>query len=116
MQDVTLEKLADDYAERTASEVMKVVGAFCTRPKVGKDVELFAKIVLATKGIVADKALQKTAHVLKVRYLTNVVAILRDPAHMIRIACKDPLHRTGRFEQQYNRLFGERHSVIKAGG
>jgi hypothetical protein len=48
--------------------------------------------------------------------MTNVVAILRDPAHMIRIACKDPLHRIGRFEQQYKRLFSDRHSVIKAGG
>ena len=77
------------------------------------DEGLYQKFCVATKGIVADGALQKTAHVLKLKAMPNVVLILRDPAHVIRIACKEPLHRTGRFEEQYKRLFGDRHALLK---
>ena len=58
-------------------------------------------------------ALQKTAHFLKLQAMPNVVLVLRDPAHVIRIACKEPLQRTGRFEEHYKRLFGDRHALLK---
>jgi hypothetical protein len=36
----------------------------------------------------------------------NIVALCQDPCLMARIACKDPLQTTGRFEAQQERLFG----------
>jgi len=45
--------------------------------------------------------------------MPNVVLVLRDPARVIRIACKEPLRRTGRFEEQYKRLFGDRHALLE---
>ena len=90
LKGATLEELAEDYSSRTADEVMKVVGAFCRPLGETRDDAVYDKIVSATKGIVADKALQKAAHMLKLKYLPNVRVLLRDPAHMIRLACKSP--------------------------
>lgn len=114
LKGATLEELAEDYSSRTADEVMKVVGAFCRPLGETRDDAVYDKIVSATKGIVADKALQKAGHMLKLKYLPNVRVLLRDPAHMIRLACKEPLHRTGRFEEQYKRLFSDQHALFKA--
>eukprot|EP00974_Lingulodinium_polyedra_P094476 9157986-Lingulodinium_polyedra.AAC.1 len=46
--------------------------------------------------------------------MPNVVLIQRDPARFIRIACRDPLVRTGRFEGQNARLFTKKHVVPKS--
>ena len=43
----------------------------------------------------------------------NTVIIMRDPAHIIRISCRDPLHDAGAFSEQYDRLFSRRHAVLK---
>jgi hypothetical protein len=40
-----------------------------------------------------------------------MVLILRDPAHAVRIACRDPLHAETRFKEQMDRLFG-RHGLV----
>ena len=45
--------------------------------------------------------------------MPNLILVQRDPAHMIRIACRDPLVRTGRFEEQHARLFIARHALLK---
>ena len=110
---ITLSDLQEDYAQRTAREILRVVEQFCTPLGDVIDESLYRKLCTATKGIVADGALQKTAHFLKLQAMPNVVLVLRDPAHVIRIACKEPLHRTGRFEEQYKRLFGDRHALLK---
>ena len=110
---ITLSELQDDYAQRTAREILRVVEKFCTPFGDVKDESLYRKVCIATKGIVADGAWQKTAHFLKLEAMPNVVLVLRDPAHVIRIACKEPLHRTGRFEEQYKRLFGDQHALLK---
>ena len=38
--------------------------------------------------------------------------VLRDPAHAIRIACRDPLATEDRIGEQWQRLTGGKHSVL----
>jgi hypothetical protein len=40
--------------------------------------------------------------------MPNIVLISRDPAHMLRIAAKDPLLKSNRFGTQHERLFGKK--------
>ena len=94
LQGVTLQDMAEDYGERTSREVLNVMQAFCAVDGV-LDEALFKKFCAATRSLVVDGALLKTCHMLKLRSLPNVQLILRDPAHAIRIAVKEPLCRTG---------------------
>ena len=103
----TLSDLAEDYAVRTTEQVVKLVRAFCD------DEDLAAMFLKRVKIVVADGALQKVGHVMKSTSMTSIVMVARDPAHMVRIACREPLIRTGRFEAQHKRLFGDRHALIK---
>ena len=107
MRGTTLEDLAEDYGERTAKEILDVIRRFC------KDDTLFQRFLLNTHIIVADGALQKVAQTLKHSRMPNIRLITRDPAHMVRIACKEPLVRTGRFEAQHHRLFEDRNALLK---
>jgi hypothetical protein len=108
----TLEDFADDYAQRAAREVMTLIERLCTPKSMPKDVGLFDHIVASVRGIVADGALQKTAAVLR-SSLPNIVLVTRDPGHFVRIACRDPLLRTGRFEAQHKRLFTNPDALLK---
>ena len=42
----------------------------------------------------------------------NVVLLLRDAAHALRIAVKDPLHRDALFGDVWNSLFAKRHALV----
>lgn len=108
----SFQQFNDDYARTVAAEIQRMVSAFCTPLLCEEDTELTRHFLLTTKGFVADKALQKVGHVLKTGAMKNIVVLCRDPCHMIRIACKDPLHSTGRFEAQHERLFGN-HGLFK---
>ena len=62
-----------------------------------------------TRVITADggPSVQKAARILaQSQDMPNIVLILRDPAHAIRIAARDPLHAEARFKSQLDRLFG----------
>ena len=110
---VTLTDLAEDYAERTSREVVRLVRLFCTPLSDVVDEGLCDKFLKSVKAIVADGALQKTGLLCKLRAMLNVVLVLRDPCHMIRIAVQEPLIRTGNFEKQHRRLFQDKHALIK---
>ena len=45
--------------------------------------------------------------------MPNIVLIVRDPAHVIRTSTINPLQNAERFDEQYERLFGSRHAVLK---
>ena len=110
----TLADFADDYAERTAREIMTMLKRFCTPLAMPLDENLFDHMVTIAFGIVADGALQKTAAYLReAKLLPNILLILRDPSHFVRIACRDPIVRTGRFEAQHKRLFTDKDALFK---
>ena len=114
---VGLEKtLADyerDYAERTSEEVIKLLERMCTPHGDSLDQVFFNAVLGKVVGIVVDGALLKTARYMKAGRLQNIIIIMRDPAHIIRSTCRDPLHDASGFSEQYARLFGDRHAVLK---
>ena len=101
----TLSDLAEDYAVRTCQQVERVVRTFCD------DEELSSLFLTRVKIVVADGALQKVAHVMKTRSMPSIVLISRDGAHMIRIACRDPLIRTGQFEELWRARVDQGYTV-----
>jgi hypothetical protein len=111
---VSLEELSQDYAERTCGKIMRMISLFSTPlGEGGPDDTICAKFREATRSIIVDGALIKVAHMLKLHHMPNIVLVCRDPAHMVRIACANPLSRTGRFEEQHARLFTNRHALLK---
>ena len=91
----TLEDLADDYAVNAAKEVVSMLERLCKPLALSQDTFMMQHVRVILVGVVADGALQKAAQVLRRDYFPNIVLIARDPAHFIRIACKDSLIRTG---------------------
>ena len=103
-------RLADwerDYAERTADEVEKILAALCTPAGDTLDEALYQAVLRKVRGIVVDGALLKTAQLLRSGRMPNVSLVLRDPSHIIRITCRDPLHDAALFGAQYERLFDQ---------
>ena len=109
----SLNNFAEDYAVRAGAEVLRMIANFCTPLGEAMDDALRRHILASVRALVADGQLQKLAAWLRQEAMPNCVLIHRDPAHMVRIACKDPLVRTGQFEQQHARLFTERHALLK---
>ena len=72
---MTFSDLEDDLAEHTVREILRVVEKFC----------------IAAKGIVADSALQETAHFLQFEAMPKVVLVLTRPGarhpHRLQGAC-----------------------------
>ena len=102
-----------DYAERTCEEVIKLLQRLCAPAGDTSDTTLFEDVLRKIAGVVVDGALLKTARYMKAYRFPNIVIIMRDPAHIIRPSCRDPLHDADKFGEQYERLFGQRHAVLK---
>ena len=110
----TLETMDDDYAEQTSVKIMDMIDKFATPlGMTSRDDEVYNKFRLATRSIVVDGALLKSARLLRANFLKSVVIIARDPAHMVRTAVSEPWIRTGRFEEQHRMLFSGKHALIK---
>ena len=61
--------------------------------------EVFRKV----RGVCVDGQLLKTAQEMQQSAFPNIIIIMRDPAHVIRISCRDPLHDADMFKEQYER-------------
>jgi len=107
LRGTTMTEFAEDYADRTVKEIEKMVSSFCTPLGGALDDGLLAKFNASVRAVVADGALQKVAQYLQRASMPNIVLIARDPAHMLRIAAKDPFVRSSRFGKQHQRLFGK---------
>ena len=109
-------RLADyerDYAERTAEEVEKLLAALCTPAGDTLDAPLLNALLGKVRGLVIDGALLKTAQLLRSGKMPNVALVIRDPSHVIRTTCRDPLHDGALFSAQYERLFEGKHGILK---
>ena len=103
-----MEDFAEDYGVRAAGEVVALLHQFCTLMAGAEDTALFSEVAGKVHALCADGALQKVAAVLREQTFKQVVIVQRDPAHMVRIACRDPLLRNGHFEQHWHEgLFGK---------
>ena len=102
-----------DYAERTADDVATLLRRMCTPADGSVEEDVYAGVLLKVRGVCVDGQLLKTAQVMQEGKFPNIVIIMRDPAHIIRISCRDPLHGAEAFGEQYDRLFHKRHAVLK---
>ena len=102
-----------DYAERTCEEIVDLITRLCTPHGETLDAQRLESVLAKVAGIVVDGALLKTARYMKASRFQNIVIIMRDPAHVIRTSCRDPLHDADVFSEQYSRLFDQRHAVLK---
>ena len=110
----TFDAMSEDYAVSVVDKVNNMIKSFASPlGETAMDSSLYDKFCASTRSIVVDGALVKTATVLKLKLMPNVVLICRDPAHMVRIACQEPLIRTGRFEEQHKLLFSDKHALLK---
>ena len=89
-----VEKWDDDFCEREAEAIMSTIKTFCTRKVHGFDEELFGHLKRRVLMYVSDgcRAALKTGHVLKHTSFRHMAFVIRDPAHAVRIAGRDPLH------------------------
>ena len=113
LRGTSLDEFADDYAERCAREVMALIHRFCTPWEEAVDTQLASHISRQVRTIVADGALQKTARLLREDRMPNVILIMRDPMHYIRIACYNPIERNSLSATQHDRLFGAKGLIRK---
>ena len=74
---------------------------------------LYQAVLRKTRGLVVDGALLKTGQFLIAKGMVNVVIIMRDPSHIIRASCRDPLHDGALFQEQHDRLFKKKNAVLK---
>ena len=112
--DKGLEKLTDNWAKQTAEDVIDLIRDFCTPYKdVACDASLFEAMKRKCISIAVDGAGLPVARVLLEKYMTNMIIICRDASHAIRIACKEPLQRTGGFQAQHYELFQKKCALMK---
>ena len=105
--------LDQDYGEHQVAKIIEMIKKFCTPMGAELDKDIYDKIRLATRSIIVDGALLKTAYLLKQRFFQKVILIGRDPAHMVRTGVADPLIRTGKFEKQHEMLFSGKRALLK---
>lgn len=109
-----IEDFEEDYGKRMCESIIKSIRDFCTPMGEFIDDALCQHFLQSIRTFVADGApsVQKAGLLLKQTHCPNLVLVLRDPSHAIRIACRDPLHNEARFGEQWDRLFGSKHAVI----
>ena len=74
---------------------------------------MYDQLRFATRSIIVDGALLKSAQLLRLKFMTRVIIICRDPAHLVRTTVSEPWIRTGRFEEQHAALFSGKHALLK---
>ena len=102
-----------DYAERTKDHVVALLRRMLTPDGGAGDEASVNDTLRKVRGVCVDGQLLKTAQAMQQSAFPNIVIIMRDPAHIIRISCRDPLHDADAFSEQYDRLFSRRHAVLK---
>jgi len=109
----TLEMLTEAGALQLVEDVLSLIRAFCTPLGDTFDAHLFEIMKNKAISLAVDGAALKAAQILLERHMPNAIIIYRDASHAIRIACKEPLIRSGGFEKQYEELFKKKNALLK---
>ena len=102
-----------DYAERTRGDVVTLLRRMLTPLGDETDDDAVNQVLLKVRGVCVDGQLLKTAQVMQKSAFPNIVIIMRDPAHIIRISCRDPLHDAHAFSEQYDRFLQQRVPAVE---
>ena len=108
-----LQEMTDEGALQLTQDVISMIEAFCTPLGDSCDVHLADSMKRKATSIAVDGAALKAARLLRERHMPNAIIIFRDASHAIRIACKEPLVRTGGFKEQYHELFKKKGALLK---
>ena len=108
-----LKEYEQDYAVRTTSDVVALLRRMLTPAGEPCDEASTREVFRKVRGVCVDGQLLKTAQEMQLSEFPNIIIIMRDPAHIIRISCRDPLHDADVFKEQYQRLFASKGAVLK---
>jgi hypothetical protein len=115
-----MEEGEDDHAYRSMSRLDEFITRFCTPLQKAANVapdcdqrlkDHICKIVstLSADGGAAER---RALFLACERIFVNLILLIRDSAHAIRIAMKDPLHHDALFGEVWEELFNKKHAVI----
>ena len=111
--DAEVEDFDEDYSMKMCESIVGAIRDFCTPWAEPRDEALLAHFLNSVRVYMADGAasVQKCGQLLR-RSCPNLVVLARDPAHAVRIACRDPLHTEERFAEQWERIFNKKTAII----
>ena len=78
------------------------------------DANLFEAMKSRCISVAVDGAVLKVARLLQAKHMKNIIIVCRDASHAIRIACREPLVRTGGFKKQHEELFKKKGALLKS--
>ena len=112
---IEVERWDDDFCKRESESIIQCLRDFCTSAVSGFDEGLFDHLRSAVHIYVSDgcPAALKTGRMLKTSLLSGIAFMIRDPAHAIRIAARDPLHAEERFGEFWRRVFDSKHALVR---
>lgn len=111
----TREIAVEDHADRAVTEMESWLKHFFTDPIDGFDGESFETfrnkvLTLSTDG---DASTRKSMSIAARTLFPNTIWALRDAAHYIRIAARNPLHMDENFNIIYEELFNRSDGLVK---
>ena len=110
----SLEDLTDEGASQLFEDVLSLMRAFCTPLGDSMGSNLLEAMKTRCISVAVDGAALKAARLLKEKYMPNMIIVCRDASHAIRIACREPLVRTGGFKKQHWELFKKKGALLKS--
>ena len=109
----------EDHALVGIRKIDAFLNTFCTplvkaNEPVVVDIELKEHILKCTRAFAADGASSARRVLLLAaeEVFPNVVVLLRDAAHILRISVRDPLHLDRLYGEVWEELFNKRHALV----
>ena len=117
------ENLEEDHAIMGVRKLEAVLLGFCTplsspvgskRLPLAPDLELYEHILKCVLVFAADGAAseRRTIFLAARRLFKNMIYVIRDSCHAIRISVKNPLHHDDVFGEVWAQLFDKRHALV----
>ena len=109
----------EDHALVGIRKIDAFLNTFCTplvkaNQPVVVDIELKEHILKCTRAFAADGASSARRVLLLAAEVVfpNIVVLLRDAAHILRISVRDPLHLDDLYGEVWTELFDKRHALV----
>ena len=113
--DKEIEDFEEDYAVRQVAAITSALRSFFTSIKGVFHEDMFQHLCTHVRALGSDGATKevKTLYKLRQQLFPNAVVIIRDAAHAVRIAVRDPLLADCEFKAMWDLLFDGEHALIK---
>ena len=113
----TCEEFTADHAERAALKLHELLARFCTPLAAELDHDLQDHILKIVLVISADgcPAERRAMHLTAELVFPNLICLIRDPAHAIRIAMQ-ALRQDELFKKMWDEIFDNKNSLVPSNG